>query len=235
MDPAHAQSLASPGPVGTRTVGSAEALEGMIISRRELQSRWSYSELTGRFAPFYANNHVGEADRLLMARIQQGVAYDDLDRAAKDMLAHWCETGFRSDFSNALRNWYDTFRCERWTKDRLLRIGCLAVFDPLKQERIVPLLSFLASARTNPVTGEIDPGDPRIKADSVPFDQPFVQAEPLIAGHWDNGEEVLWEGYFRATLFCRAAGWSDTILVWVPHQGNWPGKPDPNPGGGETH
>ncbi|MCP3460440.1 hypothetical protein [Bradyrhizobium sp. CCGUVB23] len=61
-------------------------------------------------------------------------------------------------------------------------------------------------------------------ADAVPINIPFVQQEPLVIGHWDDGKLVLWEGNCRAVLFARTADPKAEVLVWVPHDDSWPVK-----------
>jgi len=61
-------------------------------------------------------------------------------------------------------------------------------------------------------------------ADMVPIDSPFEQQE-LDVGHWDNSARLtLWEGNFRAVLISSIADPDAQVLIWVPHEGNWPGK-----------
>jgi hypothetical protein len=128
------------------------------------------------------------------------------------MLADWFETGLRSDFANSMRQWYDTFECQSWSKERLMRLKVIPRLDARK----VPLLSFLTSPRP------LEDSDPRVAADKVPLNVAYLQKEPLISAHWDDGVEVLWEGYFRAALFARSEDPDAEILVWVPCKGNWP-------------
>jgi hypothetical protein len=189
----------------------------MVISRRELGARWSYAEVTGRFADTYRQNHTDSASVALLTKIADGTAFADLTRADRDMLVGWFETGLRKDYANAIQ-WYDTFKCESWSKDRLMRLNVIPLLDPQRQGRKVPLLSFLTSPRFP------EDSDPRVAADKVPLDKPYRHEEPLVVGHWNDGLEVLWEGYFRAALFARSEDPDAEIFVWVPFEGNWPGK-----------
>jgi hypothetical protein len=191
---------------------------GTIISRCELRARWSYAEVTGRFADTYRKNHTDSASVALLTKIADGAVFADLTHTDRDILVGWFETGLRKDYANAMQ-WYDTFKCESWSKEKLMRLNVLPCLDPQRQGRIVPLLSFLTSPRSLE-----DSDDPRVAADKVPLNERYRHKEPLVVGHWDNGLEVLWDGYFRAALFARSEDPNAEIFVWVPFEGNWPGK-----------
>jgi hypothetical protein len=190
---------------------------GRIVPTREVQARWSFAEITGRFKHEYSGRFHDVTDVALIAKIQGGQAFESLTPGEKETLARWNETGFRHDFADAFR-WYGTFRAESWSKEQLLRLNVVPTLDPQRRRRVVPLLSFLTAPRFSEAT------DPRVQADRVPLDEPLQLVEPLITGHWGTGEQVLWEGYFRAALFVRSEDLDAHILVWVPHEGNWPGR-----------
>src|SRR5262249_44763726 len=116
------------------------------------------------------------------------------------------------------------FRCESWTKSQLARVHTLPIIDPLGQGRSLAFLSYLAHPRKCLHGGGPDQRDPAVAADAVAIATPFVQKEPLIIVHWDDGKLTLWEGNFRAVLFARTADPDAEVLVWVPHEGSWPGK-----------
>jgi hypothetical protein len=199
---------------------------GRIVGHREVAARWSFVEITGRFASAYIENHWDAASVALIAKIKNGASFDDLGGAERERLALWFDTGFRADFSNALNGWYRSFRCESWTKSQLAKIHTLPAVDPLGRYRSLTFLSYLAHPRKRLPSGALDERDPAVAADAIPIDVPFVQPEPLIAGHWDDGTLMLWEGNFRAVLFSRAADPEAEVLVWVPHEGSWPESPD---------
>jgi hypothetical protein len=190
---------------------------GTVISRRELEARWSCAEVAGRFADDYRKYQTDPASVALLKKIADSAAFADLTHTDRDMLAEWFETGYRRDFANAMK-WYDTFKCESWSKEKLMRLNAVPRLDPQWQGRTVPLLSFLTSPRP------LEDSDARVAADKVPLNEPYQHKEPLVLGHWDNGLEVLWEGYFRAALFARSEDPDAEILVWVPFEGKWPGK-----------
>jgi hypothetical protein len=190
---------------------------GMVISRREIEARWSYAEVTGRFADKYRQNHTDPDSVALLRKIEGGAAFADLTQTDRDMLTGWFETGFRNDFAAGMK-WYDTFKCESWRKERLMRLNVVPRLDPKGRGRKVSLHDFL----TSPLPDE--DSHPRVAANKVSRDTPYQQKEPLIVGHWDDGLEVLWEGYFRATLFARSEDRDAEILMWVPFEGNWPPK-----------
>jgi hypothetical protein len=100
----------------------------------------------------------------------------------------------------------------------------LPIIDPLGQRRQLAFMSYLAHPRRKLADGTPDPFDAAVAADNVPITTPFVQREPLIVGHWNNGELTLWEGNFRAVLFARTPDPAAEVLVWMPYDGRWPGK-----------
>jgi hypothetical protein len=200
------------------------AMLGKIASHREIAARWSYAEVTGRFAQAYAEAHTDPASIALIKRIKMGASFDDLGQAERDLLSTWFDTGYRRDYARALNGWYRSFRCESWTKSRLARVHTLPIIDPLGQGRSLAFLSYLAHPRRRLPNGDVDVRDPAVAADAVSIDTPFVQREPLVIGHWDDGKLTLWEGNFRAVLFARTADPQAEVLCWVPYEGNWPGK-----------
>ncbi|WP_156944632.1 hypothetical protein [Bradyrhizobium sp. Ec3.3] len=123
-----------------------------------------------------------------------------------------------------MNNWYKSFRCESWTKSRLARVHTLPIIDPLGQGRSLAFLPYLAHPRRRLPNGQLEIRDAAVAADAVPINIPFVQQEPLVIGHWDDGKLVLWEGNFRAVLFARTADPKAEVLVWVPHDDSWPVK-----------
>lgn len=58
-------------------------------------------------------------------------------------------------------------------------------------------MSYLAHPRRKRPDGTPDPVDAAVAADNVNIATPFVQKEPLIVGHWDNGKLTLWEAIFE--------------------------------------
>jgi hypothetical protein len=199
-------------------------MQSRIISQRELAARWSYAEVTGRFANEYIGRFQNSESIALIAKIAGATPFDILDAAEKERLSVWFETGYRKDYANAFNGWYKSFQCETWTKSQLARVHTLPVIDPLEQRRSLAFLSYLAHPRKRLPNGDIDIRDPAVAADSVPIATPFVQKEPLVIGHWDDGKLTLWEGNFRAVLFARTSDPKAEVLVWMPHEGNWPGK-----------
>jgi len=199
-------------------------MQGRVVSHREIAARWSYAEITGRFAPAYIQNHQDPASVALIGKIRNGTSFDNLDGSERERLVVWFDTGYRADFANALHGWYKSFRCEGWTKSQLARIQTLPSIDPLRQNRSLAFLSYLAHPRKRLPDGGLDARDPAAAAEAIPMEVPFVQLEPLIVGHWDDGTLVLWEGNFRAVLFARTPDPDAEVLVWVPHEGSWPGE-----------
>ena len=197
---------------------------GQIVSQREIAARWSFAEITGRFASEYIAAHRDRLSSDLIAKILGGAPYDELDEGERELLSHWFDTGYRKDYARALNGWYDSFRCESWTKSQLARVHTLPIIDPLKQGRSLAFLSYLAHPRHRLPNGDLEVRDAAVAADSIPIDTPFAQKEPLVIGHWDDGKLTLWEGNFRAVLFARTADPAAQVLVWMPHEGRWPGK-----------
>ena len=184
---------------------------GKIVKPAEVAARWSFCEITGRFAGEYRERHRDPDSAALIAKIMTGLAFDDLTDADHARLADWFHTGFRSDFANAMR-WYDAFICESWTAERLSNLCVMPSVEPDRRR--------LGSLTNSPGRDEI--ANPRVALARIPHDEIYKHGEPLVVGHWDDGLPVLWEGYFRAMLFLRSAKPSDEILLWVPHIGTWP-------------
>jgi hypothetical protein len=197
---------------------------GQVVTNREIAARWSYSEITGRFASLYAAAHTDSDSVKLIAKILDGASFDDIDDGERELLRRWFDTGLRRDFSWALNEWYDSFRCESWTKSQLARVHTLPVVDPLGSDRQLAFLSYLAHPRRRLPNGDPEVRDPAVAADGVPLNEPFVQREPLVIGHWMDGKLTLWEGNFRAVLFARSVDPRAEVLVWMPNEGKWPGK-----------
>jgi hypothetical protein len=186
---------------------------GKIISREELQARWSYSEMTGRFAADYPSGP-------LKTKIEQRALFESLSAAEHTELTQMNLTGLRKGMAWTMAN-ITHYRCESWTKEQFLRLHALLILDPThKNARHVPLLSFFMSPRFRNPDGSLQETDPRVQADKVPLEQLFVQRDPLIIGYWPDGVQVLFEGYFRAHLFLRSENPNAQILLWVPHAGS---------------
>jgi hypothetical protein len=174
-------------------------MKGKIITHREVAARWSYAEITGRFAAEYATRHPEAASVALMTKIRSGTLFDDLNQAERDQLSNWFDTGYRRDYATVFNAWYRSFRGESWTKSQLAAVYTPSSTEPSGEGR-----------------------DAAVAADAVPTAS--TQQEPLIIGHRDDGKLALWEGTCRASLFARAADEDAQILVWVPYDGNWPGR-----------
>lgn len=194
-------------------------MKGKIASNREIAARWSFAEITGRFANAYRQNHTDVVSVTLMAKIQGGALFDNLSPAEHYLLAQWFDTGYRRDYAYALNNWYRTFHCVSWTKSQLARVHTLPIIDPLEAGRSLAFLSYIAHPRKRLPNGQPDQRDPAVAADATPISMPFVQSEPLIVGHWSDGKLTLWEGNFRAVLFARTADPAAEVLVWIPLDG----------------
>jgi hypothetical protein len=208
-----------------RTQGKAGvAMKGKVITHRELAARWSYAEITGRFASKYATNHQDPQSVALINKINNGISFGDLDQAERDQLANWFDTGYRRDCAKVFNAWYVSFRVESWTKSQLAAVYTLPINDPLGQGRSLTFGDYIAHARRRLPNGHVDIRDAAVAADSVPSATPFIQREPLVIGHRSDGKLALWEGKFRACLFSRVADQDAQILVWVPYEGKWPGR-----------
>jgi hypothetical protein len=71
---------------------------GKIVGHREIAARWSYAEITGRFASAYIQNHQDSGSVALISKIRNGASFDNLDGAERERLALWFDTGYRRDF-----------------------------------------------------------------------------------------------------------------------------------------
>jgi hypothetical protein len=116
--------------------------KGTIVSHREVAARWSYSEITGRFATEYSQRHLGSISADLISKITSGVPFDSLSDPETQLLAAWFDTGYRQDYANAFNGWYTQFRCESWTKSQLARVHTLPIIDPLGQRRQLAFMSY---------------------------------------------------------------------------------------------
>jgi hypothetical protein len=102
----------------------------------------------------------------------------------------------------------ETYECLAWTKQQLGQAYTILRMAPSRKENI-PFLSFIACPRF------AESWDPRVQADEIPFDTPFVQMEPVII--LPHGTmHILIEGYLRSVLFMRSRELDARIMVWVP-------------------
>ena len=102
----------------------------------------------------------------------------------------------------------DFYECQAWTKDQFGRIYTIVEMAPDRKSNI-PFLSFIACPRFN------EPSDPRVQADRIPLETPFVQTEPVIVLPYGS-INILIDGYLRGVLFMRSPDPDATILVWFP-------------------
>ena len=174
-------------------------MEGTRIERWELKARWAFGEFrAARWMAGYAS--------LSPKKIREGVAFSELDR---DELSHleWMVDRFRANYAREL-NVADMFECRAWTKEQLGRIYTTVIMAPNRKANI-PFLSYIACPRFD------EQSDPRVQADKIPFDTPFVQMEPVIVLPY-GAIQIMIDGYLRSVLFMRGREPDARILVWVP-------------------
>ena len=174
-------------------------MEGARITREELKVRWAFSEFRAeRWRAGYAALSAG--------KIREGVAFPEL---TPDEVSHlsWMIEKCRANLVPEL-NKADTYECQAWTKEQLGRIYTIVPMSPSREENI-PILSFIACARFT------EQSDPRVQADKIPFDTPFVQTEPVIVLPY-GAIQLLIDGYLRSVLFMRSRDPDARIMVWVP-------------------
>ena len=174
-------------------------MDGTRISRDELKARWAFDELrTRRWAGAFASPSP--------ERVRTSVDFADLTRGERLPLV-WMIEVCRKNLVAELRR-HGSYRCESWTKEQVGRTFTVPRMAPNRKENI-PFLWFLACPRF------AEPWEPRVEADQIPFDAPFVQTEPAIVLPHD-ATQILVEGYLRAALFRRSRGPDARLLVWVP-------------------
>ena len=174
-------------------------MEGMKITRDELKARWAFNELRAeRWRETYAT--------FPLETIRQDAAFVDLTAEEIAQLA-WIAEECRKYLVPEL-NKADFYECQAWTKDQFGRIYTIVEMAPDRKSNI-PFLSFIACPRFN------EPSDPRVQADRIPLETPFVQTEPVIVLPYGS-INILIDGYLRGVLFMRCPDPDAKILVWFP-------------------
>ena len=174
-------------------------MEGTRITRHELKARWAFSE-------FRAERWKNEYAALCPEKIRAGEPFSELSPDEVNHLA-WMLEQYRSGLVSDL-NIAETYECQSWTKEQLGRTFTIVRMAPSRDKNI-PFISFIACARFD------EESDPRVQADRIPFDTPFVQTEPVIVRPYGH-IPILIEGYLRSVLFMRSCNPDATILVWYP-------------------
>ena len=160
---------------------------GTRITREQLKARWAFSELSAeRWRTTYA--------AYPLEKIRQDVAFADL---TPEEITHpaWIAEKSREHFVPEL-NRADVYECQAWTKDQHGRTYTIAELAPDRNSNI-PFLSFIACPRFS------ETSDPRVQADRIPFETPFVQTEPVIVLPYDT-INILIDGSLRSVLFMRS-------------------------------
>jgi hypothetical protein len=80
-------------------------VKGTIVTHREVAARWSYSEVTGRFASQYSQRYIDPDSVTLISKITSSVPFENLTDPEKQQLAEWFDTGYRQDYANAFNGW----------------------------------------------------------------------------------------------------------------------------------
>jgi hypothetical protein len=173
-------------------------MEGTKITREELKARWAFAE-------FRAERGKVNYAHLCPGKIPDDVQFSEL---TPDEVSHlvWMVEQHRMPLMSALVA--DTYECKLWTKEQLCRTYTIIRMAPSRAENI-RFLSFIACRRFN------EESDPRVQADKIPFDTPFVQVEPVIVLP-QGAVQMLIEGYLRSVLFVRSRDPDARIMVWVP-------------------
>ena len=168
----------------------------------EVRARWAYSELIStRFAATYI------VSRRLIAEANVGTDFDDLTQADKTALESVTSTE-RSGLWPQLYH-FSEFECQSWLKAQICRCFVLPALDPQRNNRLVPLISFMASPRFPEAT------DPRNAADAVPLGTPFIQKEAICVIPEQNRLLII-DGTGRTMLFLRTESLDHQIRVWTP-------------------
>jgi hypothetical protein len=174
-------------------------MEGRRISAQDLKARWAFSEMRAeRWRDYYAE--------LSSDRIRDEVPFEQLTQDEKSHLVAMLSRN-REHMAPELDR-FETYECQSLSKNELARVYTIIVVSPDGDSNI-PFLSYVAAQRTD------DFRDPRVQADRIPFQSPFVQSEPVIILPYGD-MPLLLDGYLRATLFMRSPNPDARILAWRP-------------------
>jgi hypothetical protein len=180
---------------------------GKKITRRELQARWGWCEISNKRFAHDRVNFRSEKTESLYQKAKGCMAFEDLSPDEIDALLSLHEDCFRSvprgEILECISN-ADEFVCENWCKEELL------------DTQLPPKLG--GGLFVDFVIRETTPGmsnDPRTEfARRQPVD-PFVPTEPIcVVPH--KGRQLLLEGALRALHFMTTKAPDAEIQVWVP-------------------
>ena len=174
-------------------------LKGVRITREQLKARWAFAEIGAeRWRAKYAT--------FPLEKIRKNISVADLNSKEIAHLA-WIAESSRQNLVPEL-NKVEVYECQAWTKDKFGRACTIMGMAPDRNSNI-PFLSFIACPRFN------ESSDPRVQADRIPFETPFVQTEPIIVLPY-GAINIVIEGYLRGVLFMRSPNPDAEILVWFP-------------------
>jgi hypothetical protein len=184
---------------------------GDIVTTRRLKAGWAYAELGSSRFGRGVSEHGEAMVRLYDEMAQAGVPLSSLVDADLDLLVRLIEVR-RSKLMPAFAP-LTHFRCEAWSRDRLLNVWTMWGMGPAK-DRPIRFSEFLSLAPGHGPDGRPDPTDPRTAAEGID-EQFFRQEEPGIVLTIE-GRDHLIEGYLRGLLFVKAATADARFLVWKP-------------------
>lgn len=165
------------------------------IDAHELKARWGFSEARSpRWSADYAS-------------VKLPTSFDDTSPETREELVA-ALTKQRPHLAPAI-DAHEKYETQLWSKEQLGRAYTILRMAPSRNANI-PFLSFIACPRFD------EDSDPRVQADAVPFDEPFVQTEGAIILPIADVGPILIEGYFRSVIFMRTPDPNARIAVWYP-------------------
>lgn len=180
---------------------------GRKITRRELQARWAWCEISHKRFAHDRVNFRSEKTESLYQKAKACQTFEDLSSEEIDQLLALHEDCFRSvprgEILECIAN-ADEFVCENWCKEELL------------DTQLTPKLG--GGLFVDFVIRETTPGmsnDPRTEFVRRTPPDPFVPREPICVVPY-KGRQLLLEGVLRALHFMTTKDPNAEIQVWVP-------------------
>lgn len=180
---------------------------GRKVTRRELQARWAWCEISHKRFAHHRVNFRSEKTESLYQKAISCMKFEELSSEEIDQLLALHEECFRSvprgEILECIAN-ADEFICEEWLKEELL------------DTQLPPKLG--GGLFVDYVISETTPGmsnDPRTEFARRSPTEPFVAREPIcVVPH--KGRLLLLEGVLRALHFMTTKDPEAVIQVWVP-------------------
>jgi hypothetical protein len=148
----------------------------------------------------------------MMQKKLKGLDFANVATPDRDVLVEMWEPA-RGTFLRMYLIDVSGFTLENWSATQLGKLWKMSQMEP-ERGRFSSILTYAMSPRP---TGPGSERDPRVVADRLPLSAKEFQAgEPVIVGLYDEGRQVLIDGYTRGVRFIQCAGATDRIPVLVP-------------------